>query len=420
MSASAGISRRAFLAGAAAPANGRINMGFIGVGGMGSGHVRAFLNYADVRVVAVCDVRDEHAQRSKRLVDQRYGDTACASYRDYRELLARPDVDAILMACPDHWHALVGLEAARRGKHMYYEKPMSLSIAENKAMRDAVRRSGVVFQFGTQQRSSETYRRACELVRNGKIGQLKTIMVGSATAPQNRVHPVGPVPPGFDYEMWLGPAPWAPYCDERCTRNWTHISDYSLGCLSSAWGIHDVDIAQWALDADHTGPVETEGRGEFMRGGLYDTAEWWEVEHRYSNGVTLIHMDMPHALKRAWQFRLQWMSMLFLGSEGWVHVSRQNLTTLPASLARLTIGPNEKHVIFSNDHRRNFLDAVRSGCETISPIEAAVRSDAVCHHAHVALRLGRKVRWDPVREEFIGDPQANRMLTRPMRSPWQI
>ncbi|NWF86082.1 MAG: Gfo/Idh/MocA family oxidoreductase, partial [Bryobacteraceae bacterium] len=392
----------------------------IGVGGMGTGHVRAFLNYPDVRIIAVCDVRDANAQRAKQIVDQRYGDTACAAYRDFRELLARPDIDAIVMACPDHWHVLVGLEAARRGKHMYFEKPLSMSIGENKAMRDAVRRSGVVFQFGTQQRSSENYRRACELVRNGKIGQLKTIMVGSATAPRNRVHPVQPVPAGFDYEMWLGPAPWAPYCDERCTRNWTHISDYSLGCLSGAWGIHDIDIAQWALEADHTGPVETEGRGGFMRGGLYDTAEWWEVEHRYANGVTLIHMDMPNALKRAWQFRLQWMSMLFLGSEGWIHASRQNLTTHPAGLARLTIGPNEKRVIHSNDHRRNFLDAVRSGGGTISPIEAAVRSDSVCHHAHVALRLGRKLRWDPAREEFIGDPQANRMLARPMRAPWRI
>jgi len=420
MSSSRILTRRSLLAGSLAPANSRINMGFIGVGGMGSGHVRAFLNYSDVRVVAICDVRDAHAQRSKQVVDGHYGDTACKTYRDFRELLARPDVDAVLTACPDHWHALVGLEAARRGKHMYFEKPMSMSIAENKAMRDAVRRSGVVFQFGTQQRSSENYRRACELVRNGKIGQLKTIMVGSATAPRNMVHPVQPVPPGLDYEMWLGPAPWSPYCDERCTRNWTHISDYSLGCLSGAWGIHDIDIAQWALEADHTGPIETEGRGEFMRGGLYDTAEWWEVEHRYANGVTLVHMDMPNAVKRAWQFRLQWMSMLFLGSEGWVHVSRQNLNTGPDSLAKLVIGPNEKRVIFSNDHRRNFLDAVRSGGETISPIEAAVRSDTVCHHAHAALRLKRKLRWDPVREDFNGDPEATRIVNRPLRAPWHI
>jgi predicted dehydrogenase len=297
---------------------------------------------------------------------------------------------------------------------------MSLSIAENSAMRAAVRRAGVVFQFGTQQRSSENYRRAVELVRNGKIGVLKTMMIGSATAPANRVYPPQPVPPGFNYDMWLGSAPWAPYCDERCTRNWTHISDYSLGCLSSAWGIHDVDIAQWAAEADSTGPVETEGWGEFMKEGLYDTAERWEVEHRYASGVKLIHMDMPTAVKRAWQFRLQWMSMLFEGTEGWIHVSRNSFHCHPESLARLVIGPNEKRVIFSNDHRRNFLDAIRTGAPTISPLEAAVRADAVCHHAHIAIRLKRKLRWDPVHEEFIGDADANRMLSRPMRAPWRL
>jgi predicted dehydrogenase len=402
------------------PANSRINMGFIGVGGMGSGHVRAFLNQEDVRVVAICDVRKAHADRSKKFVDEKYGDSSCATYNDYRELLARKDIDAILTACPDHWHALVGIEAARQGKHMYYEKPCSMSIAENKALRRAIRQSGVVFQFGTQQRSSDNYRRAVELVINGRIGRIKHIMVGSATAPKNRIHPTQAVPEGLDYELWLGPAPWAPYCDERCTRNWTHIYDYSLGCLSGAWGIHDVDIAQWALEADNTGPVETEGWGKFMTGGLYNTAESWEIEHRYAGGAKLIHMDMPTAVKRAWQFRLQWMSMLFEGTEGWIHVSRNSFHTSSPALAREVIGPNEKQVIKSNDHRRNFLDAVRDGGETISPIEAAVRSDTVCHHADIAMRLRRKLRWDPVKEEFAGDAEANRMLARPMRAPWRV
>jgi predicted dehydrogenase len=398
----------------------RVTMGFIGVGGMGTGHVRAFLSLPGVQVLAVCDVRGAHRDRAKQLVDAKHGDGSCAAYGDFRELLARDDIDAVCIATPDHWHAPIGVEAARRRKHMYYEKPASRSIAENQALRAAVRRAGVVFQFGTQQRSSDGYRRACELVRNGKIGQLQAIMIGSATAPPNPVHPEQPVPPDLDYNMWLGPAPWAPYCDERCTRNFTHIYDYSLGCLSGAWGIHDVDIAQWALDADGTGPIETEGWGRFMRDGLFDTAETWEVEHRYAGGAKLIHMDMPTALKRAWQFRLQWMSMLFTGTEGWIHVSRNSFQTDPPSLARAVIGPNEVRLPRSSDHRGNFLDAIRTGSGTISPIEAAVRSDAVCHHADIAMRLKRKLRWDPVAEEFPGDERANRLLARPMRAPWRV
>jgi predicted dehydrogenase len=405
--------------GLTAPSN-RITLGFIGVGGMGTGHVRGFLTQPGVQVLAVCDVRGAHRERAVGLADEAQGKGSCAAYGDFRELLARDDIDAVCIATPDHWHALIGVEAARRGKHMYYEKPGSRTIAENTALRAAVRRSGVVFQFGTQQRSSDGYRHACELVRNGRIGPLQTIMIGSATAPPNPLRPEQPVPPDLDYDLWLGPAPWAPYCDERCSRNFTHIYDYSLGCLSGAWGIHDVDIAQWALDADDTGPLETEGWGQFMKDGLFDTAESWEMEHRYAGGVRLVHMDMPTALKRAWQFRLHWMSMLFTGTEGWIHVSRDSFHADPPSLAREVIGPDEIRLPFSRDHRANFLDAIRTGSRTVSPIEAAVRSDAVCHHADIAMRLGRKVRWDPVAEEFPGDEAANRLLARPLRAPWRL
>ena len=400
--------------------NSRIVMGVIGLGGMGSGHLESLLGYPDVRVSAVCDVRESLRQEAKSLVDATYVDRSCSAYNDFRELLARPDIDAVLIAVPDHWHVLIGLEAARRGKHMYYEKPMGVSVGENKALRAAIQRSGVVFQFGTQQRSSQLYRFACELVRNKKIGQLQTIMIGSATAPTCMNQSSEPVPPGFDYQMWLGPAPWAPYCAQRCTRNWTHIYDYSLGCVSGAWGIHDVDIAQWAMDADHTGPIEVEGTGTFPRDGLYDTAMEWEVQHLYAGGVRLIHMDMPTALKRAWQFKLHWMSMLFLGSEGWVFVNRGGMATHPKSLLRTGITSAEIRLPRSNDHRRNFLDAVRTRRTPISPIEAAVRSDTVCHHADIAMRLKRRLYWDSEKELFIGDDEANRMLTRAMRSPWHL
>lgn len=401
-------------------ANDRIGVGVIGVGNMGTGHLRALLNQPDVRVRAVCDVRAEHRNRARDLVSTAYKDNSCGTYNDFRELLARDDIDAVLIAVPDHWHALIGLEAARRGKHMYYEKPMGVSVAESQAMRDAVRRSGVVFQFGTQQRSSRNYRQTAELIRNGRIGEINTIMIGSARSQYVPNQPEQPIPEGFDYGMWLGPAPWVPYTHERCTRNWTLIYDYSLGCISGAWGVHDVDTAQWAIDADHTNPVSVEGHGVFPADGLYDTVTDWEVEHTYANGIKLIHMDVATANKRADQFRFGSMASLFIGSEGWIYVSRSALITHPASLVREKIGPNEKHVIRSDDHRRNFLNAIRTGQRPISDIEAAVRSDTVCHQADIAMRLKRRLRWDPVAEHFLDDEQANRMLSRPMRSPWRL
>jgi predicted dehydrogenase len=423
------LSRRSFFGASAAPlllpasargANERIVMGVIGVGGMGGGHLRTLVDMPAVRVSAVCDVQAERRARARDVVNTAYKDNSCTGYNDFRELLSRPDIDAVLIAVPDHWHALIGIEAARRGKHMYYEKPMGVSVAESQAMRDAVRRFGVVFQFGTQQRSSHNYRHTLELIRNGRIGQLQTIIIGSAMSQYVPNQPEQPVPPGFDYEMWLGPAPWVPYTYERCTRNWTLIYDYSLGCISGAWGVHDVDIAQWANDCDHTGPVQVEGTGIYPADGLYDTATQWEIEHKYANGVKLIHTDIRTAKKRAEQFNFGNMASLLIGTEGWIYVSRTALRTHPESLVREKFGPNAVRVIHSDDHRRNFLDAVRTGRQPISHIESAVRADTVCQQADIAMRLKRPLRWDPAAERFVGDEQANRMLARPMRSPWHL
>jgi len=400
--------------------NSRINMGCIGVGNMGSGHVRSFLGQPDVQMVAVCDVQKQHRDRAKALVDRHYQHQDCATYNDFRELLARDDIDAVMMATPDHWHVLIGVEAARQGKDLYFEKPLGLSIEEAKVMREAVKRNDVIFQFGTQQRSDERFRFACELVRNGKIGELETIMIGSANYKQIPDQPTQPVPEGFDYNFWLGPAPWAPYTYQRCTRNWTLIYDYSLGCVSGAWGIHQVDIAQWANNADHTYPPEVEGSGTFPKEGFYDTAIAWEVEHRYANGVRLIHADMPTALKRAWQFKLHWMGILLTGTEGWIYVCRDFMDAHPKSLLRVKIGPNEIQLPVSRDHRRNFLDAVKAHQQPLCPIDVATRSDIICHHADIAMRLGRKLHWDAEKEEFINDADANRLMSRPMRSPWHL
>jgi predicted dehydrogenase len=382
--------------------------------------VRTLLGYPDVQLVAICDVRESHRSRAKGIVDEHYEKKDCAIYSDFRELLARADIDAVLIAVPDHWHVLIGLEAARQGKHMYYEKPLSLSARQCKVIREAVKKSAVVFQFGTQQRSDNRFRLACELVRNGKIGQLSTIMIGSANYKQIPDQPEQPIPEGFDYDFWLGPAPWSPYTFERCTRNWTLMNDYSLGCVSGAWGIHHVDIAQWANDADGTVPTEIEGTGTIPADGFYDTAVEWEVEHRYANGVKLIHMDMPTALKRAEQFKLHWMGILFQGSEGWIYVCREFMDAEPKSLLKYKFSPNDKRLPLSVDHHRNFLDAVKTGARTIAPITGAYHSDLVCHHDDIAMRMGRKLYWDLEKEEFKNDPQANRLLTRPMRSPWHI
>jgi predicted dehydrogenase len=409
--------------GAAAAPSDRIVMGAIGVGRQGSGDMRGFLNNPDVRVVAICDVQQANRERAETAVNNRYGSKECVTYNDYREVLERPDIDAVLIATGERWHPLIAIEAANRGKHMYCEKPLALSIVEAKAVREAVKRNGVSFQFGTQQRSSFMYRQAVELVRNGRIGQLKTIMVGTVRGPSNRLMgtPKEP-PPGFDYDRWLGPSPWAPYSDLRVSTDaWLFISDYGLGCMDGAWGIHDIDIAQWVNDADKTGPLDVEGEATFYQ-DIRDTPQEWTVEHNYANGVKLIHMDMVTAKKRAPEF----MTMpsagatVIYGTEGWIYVSREGIVTKPASLASEKIGPNQTQVIRSNDHRRNLLNAIRTGQPTICGVEGAVRAQTVIQQEYISLCLSRKLRWDPVREEFVGDAEANRRMSRPMRSPWHI
>ncbi|MCB1124192.1 MAG: Gfo/Idh/MocA family oxidoreductase, partial [Verrucomicrobiae bacterium] len=400
--------------------NDRIHLGFIGVGEMGSGHVRTFLHYDDVRIVAICDVRKEHRDRAKTWVDQHYGSEETATYNDFREMLARPDIDAVVLALPDHWHVMVGLEAARQGKAMYYEKGMCRYFEEAQAMRETVNRFNTIFQFGTQQRSDPLFRHAVGLVRNGYLGDMKHIVIGSAGGDNEQVVPVEPteIPEGLDYDFWLGPAPWVPYTTLRCTRNWTAIRDYSLGCIGSAWGIHHVDIAQWALDADHTGPIAVEGEGVIPRRGLYDTIRSWTAEHTYANGVKVLHCDQQSARRRFPQFNNGRTSMgiLMEGNEGWVYVARGYIDAHPKRLLSTVISPNKIKVTVSNDHRRNFLDAVRTGTDPICPVGPAVRSETLSQQADIAIRLGQRLEWDPMKERFTNSEAANRMLATSMRS----
>ncbi len=397
-------------------------MGFIGVGGMGTGHLRTFLGFDDVKVRAVCDVRKEHRNRAKKMVDKQYGNQDCATYNYFKDLLARDDIDAVVLALPDHWHVLIGQEAARQGKAMYYEKPMSLTVEEAQAMRDTVNRYGTIFQFGTQQRSDPRFRFAVELVRNGYLGELEQVVVGSASFTEVPTQPKEQVPEGLDYDQWLGPATWAPYTTLRCTRNWTLIRDYSLGCLSGAWGIHHIDIAQWTMNADDSGPISVEARGSIPQTGLYDTFQFFESEHVYANGAKLLHIDHVHAKKRFEQFNNPGSSMgiLWQGSEGWVYVSRGYINASSPALLRKVIGPSEIKLPVSNNHRRNFIEAVKSGTDPICPVGPGVKSEIVCQQADIAIRIGQRLEWDNEKEQFINHPIANRMLSSPMRAPWSL
>jgi len=401
--------------------NDRINLGFIGVGRMGMNHLKAFLEYDDVRIIAIGDVKKWHCDEAKKTVDARYSNADCDTYNDYRELLARKDVDAIVTATPDHWHALVGVEAARQGKAMYFEKPLALTVEECKILRKAVNKSKICFQHGTQQRSDERFRFAVEMVRNGKLGEIKRIVVESTGCKTAPFPPEEPVPKGFDYDRWLGPAPEAPYSELRCSIEFMNINDYSLGGLSGAWGVHHIDIVQWALDADNSGPVVVEGIGTRPTEGIFNNYNTYEVEHIYPNDVKLLYIDLNSARAKIPQLnRPSSMAILFEGSEGWIYVSRQMIDAHPKSLLDTKFGPNDFRLPFSTDHRRNFLDGFRNGTVPIGTIESGVRSEYVCQQAYIALTLGQKLYWDNKKERFIDNEAANQMLSRPRRSHWEL
>jgi len=414
------------LAGSAAP-SGRVVLGCIGLGIQGTGNMRTFRGNSDCQVVAVCDVRETQRSRAKQAVDEFYGNKDCAAVKDFRELIGRKDIDAVQITTPDHWHPLVALEATRRGKHIYCEKPIGWSARAAQAVRKAVQQSGVVFQFGTQQRSGGKFRFACELVRNGKIGQLKTILVGvpgSWTCPRQ---PTEPVPKELDYDLWLGPAPLAPYCYQRCRPYtekegwsiWYCISDYCMGMIGN-WGVHHLDIAQWGNGTELSGPTEIEGTGVFPKDMLTDCAVSWQVENRYASGVVLVHMDDGTARKHPLQVSKYGHGVLFLGTEGWVHVDREVLDAQPKSLLKATLGPNDLRLLKSDNHHVNFIDAIKGRTRPAAPIDVAVRTDALCHLQQIAIKLRRKLRWDPAQEAFVQDEEANRMLDRPMRAPWKV
>jgi len=411
-------------------ASDRVAMGFIGVGSMGGGHLGGFLRHGGVQVVAVCDVDARQRQAARSRVDAWYRNRQCAAYRDFRELIARDDVDAVCIATPDHWHAIPAIAAVRSGKAVYCEKPLSRTVAEGRAICRAVARYRATFQYGTQQRSDGAFRRACELVRSGRIGKVHTVEVsvpGGWKRPLPAPRPA-PDPSVFDYDLWLGPAPWVPYSPERVNRwQWHHILDYTVGYLAG-WGAHHVDIAQWGLGADAAGPVEFEGRGAFDPAGICDAALAWRVECTYADGVKMIFTDSGAnyggsggvSLTADGGYRYP-QGIRFRGSDGWVYVRRGFLDAHPKSLLREPIGPNDVHLYRSRGgHGANFIECIRTRRPTAAPVHSGHRSNSICLLCGIAVRLRRRLRWNPQAERFAGDDEANRMLSRAMRPPWRL
>jgi predicted dehydrogenase len=409
----------------------RVTLGIIGTGNQGFNDIRSFLGDDRVQIVAVCDVNRESPgywdgkvggrEPAKRLIEEEYGKRTdrgaykgCDALTDFRELIGRDDIDAVEVCTPDHWHAIPVILACKAKKDIYCQKPLSLTIAEGRAMSSAVSKYGVVFQTGSQQRSDAKFRKACELVRNGRIGELKTVRVGlpggrddyAKTGDHKRPEPV---PEGFDYETWLGPASEAPYAQARCHVNFRWIYDYSGGQVTD-WGGHHPDCAQWGMGTELTGPVAIRNaRAAFPPDPLWNTATEFHFEAWYEDGVVMIVANTER------------MGVTWEGTEGKVYANRGTLETEPASLKDSEIGPDEIHLYKSDDHFRNFIDCVLSRGPTAAPVEVAHRSITIAHLGNIAMRLGREgLKWDPRTERIIGDDEASAMLSRPYREPWTL
>lgn len=393
----------------------RVTLGVIGTGGKGTQGMGVFLRETHAQVVAVCDVERGARDQAKALVDDFYGNADCATYRDFRELLARSDIDAVLIATPDHWHVPASIYALDVGKDVYCEKPLSNTVREGRALVEAVRRNNAIFQHGTQLRSIRNVRFACELVRNGRLGELKRIVIGSPPGLTcEDPEPPMPIPEGFDYDLWLGPAPFKAYTPRRVKVPnelpcWYFVSDYSKSGWVAGYGVHDVDIAHWGMGVEHSGPVSVEGEGVFPEKGLYDTVTTYRLEFAYPNGVTLEMTSTdqnPHGVR-------------FEGTEGWVF-TRGQIEAEPASLLDVEFGHDDVRLYESEIHERNFIECVRSRQETLTPAETAHRSTTVGLIGGIALQLGRKLHWNPETEQFVDDPEANALLSCPMRTPWNV
>ena len=379
------------------PASERITMGAIGIGGRGGYVMGALMANPEVQMVAVCDTRRDRRQGAKKAVDRRNGNQDCATYIDLRELLARDDIDAVMIATGENWHAMASILAAKAGKDIYSEKPPAHTIAEGRALAETVKRYGTVYQCGTQRRSIPRFRFAVDLARSGKLGELKNVYAeaaGKIAPPRSFTLAAQPEPPPeeLDWDLWLGPAPWRPF-NRGYLGRWKGHIDFQWGTIAE-WCSHTADLCQFAADADATGPVEWELTGETITG-------------RYEGGVNMVITD------GAWPLHVK-----FEGTEGWVHVDDDGgIEAEPKSLlAQRQFGKGYP----AEGHARGFLDCVKTRKTPISHAEATHRSMSTCIIANICLMLGRKLTWDPVKEEFVGDDDANQMKERTIRDPWTL
>jgi len=404
--------------GSVAPSN-RIVMGCIGTGGKGTGNMKWFMGQKTVQVVAVCDVDSRHRNRARGLVNKHYDNHDCKAYTDFRELVARKDLNAMSIGTPDHWHALTSIAAAKAGMHVYCEKPLANSVGESRAICDAVTKNNVVLQNGSHERSRENVRFACEIVRNGRIGEIKTVRINlpcsdghhkKAQEMNKQAQAEMPVPKGFDYDMWLGHTAKVPYTKNRCHFWWRFILSYGGGEMTDR-GAHVIDLAQLGLDVDDTGPVEYKARGKRSAKGLYNAFFDYEFENVYANGVRMIGTTQgPRGLK-------------FEGSEGWIfiHVHGGKLEAEPASLLKEKTWPNKKIDLGrASSHQQNFLDAIKTGKAPFATAEIGHRTATICHLNNIGMVVGRDLKWDPKKEQIIGDEEASKLLTPKMRAPWHL
>ena len=421
-----------------APSN-RVNIGAIGVGRISRIHdMKEIHKHADAHIVAVCDVDTKRLGAGMQLVDDRYAASTgkdysgTRGYTDYRELLAAKDIDAVLISSPDHQHAPQAVHAVRAGKHVYLQKPASLTIAEGRKMADEVKKSGKILQIGSQQRGQEPwpqFHRACELVRNGRIGKLKHVEVGLPGDPSGPEAPEMPIPPNLDYDAWLGTTPEVYYTETRVhpqdsfenRPGWLRMEQFGAGMITG-WGSHHIDVAHWGMDMEHSGPVEVWGTAEFPKSGLWDVHGPFETHARYANGVTMtISGALPNGIK-------------FIGDKGWVFVTRTGqvsasdpskpsdvpLVASDPGILTSVIGPNEVRLYKAPEQHRNWLDAILKGVPVSAPAEIGHRACSTCLVHHIAMKTGRRLKWDPEAEKFIGDDEANAMLSRPQRAKYAI
>jgi predicted dehydrogenase len=400
--------------GAIAPGD-RITVACIGTGWQGGNNVDSFLEEAGAQVVAVCDIDADHLENARQTVNKKYGNQDCKTYHEFEEVLARRDIDAVMLAVPDHWHGVISTAAAAAGKDVYGEKPLAQNFAEGRAICEAVERYQRVWQTGSWQRSRDDFRRACELVINGRIGKVsrvKVVLPGGLTDFDGLGDQDSPVPPPktLDYKRWLGPAPEAPYSPARVHKTWRWNLDYGGGMLMD-WVGHHVDTAHWGLGYDKTGPVEVSGKGEFLPSHrVWNAPSRFQVTARYATGVTM-EISGGYEARRG---------VTWYGEDGWIWVDRSGIEAQPRSVLMSRIRPNEIRFERSTNHHRQFLECVKSRARTLAPPDVALRSATPGYLGLISILTGTTVRWDPAAQKIVGNATAERLLWRPMRGPWRL